>query len=231
MNLSAARMLRQIAQRLIRAIAKHHTDTINHDININRIRHACQSACPKHLFAPQLCIASTIPQNPGELSITTRVMTIPQQIQATKDTHGRQMAPPPNKPLLYGTLVYDFAGPTGVILQPDRHFTKVHLPEYHPLRSMFDEHTKTRIIEAHRRLKHLFQPRPQYSVLIWSWRFILATDTAERIPQLLPQISHIPGSARHDRFTLNVLARIPPPWTHTTQQLFGHCLIYRILPR
>ena len=82
-------------------------------------------------------------------------MTIPQQIQATKDTHGRQMAPPPNKPFSYGTLVYDFAGPTGVILQPDRHFTKVNLPEYHPLRSMFDEHTKTRIIEAHRRLKHL----------------------------------------------------------------------------
>ena len=140
------------------------------------------------------------------------------------------MAPPLDKSLLYGTLVYDFAGPTGVILHPDRPFTKVHLSEYHPLHSMFDEHTKTRIIEAHRRLKHLFQPRPQHSVLIWSWRFILATDTAERIPQLLPQISHIPGSARHDRFTLNVFARIPPPWTHTTQRLIGHCLIYRILP-
>ena len=158
-------------------------------------------------------------------------MTIPQQIQTTKDTHGRQIAPPSGKPLFYGTLTHDTAGPVGVTLHPDRHFTKAHLPEYHLLHSIFDEHTKTRIIEAHRRLKHLFQPRPQHSVLIWPWRLISATYTAERIPQFLPQISCIPGSARHDGFTLNVLARLPPPWTHPAQRLIGHCLIHILLPQ
>ena len=167
MNISATRILRQISQRLTRTIAKQCTDTINHDIKINRIRHACKAAHPKHLSAPQLCIASTIPQNTGEPPITTRDMTILEQIQVTKVTYGHQMAPPPSKPLFYGTLVHDAAGPAGIDLHPDRHFTEAHLPVYHPLHSMFDEHTNKRIIEAHRRLKHLFQPRPQHAALIW----------------------------------------------------------------
>ena len=121
------------------------------------------------------------------------------------------MAPPPGKPLFYGTLVHDAAGPAGVTLHPQRHFTEAHLAEYHPLHSMFDEHTKTRIIKVHRRLKHLFQPRPQHAVLIWPWRLISATGTAEQIPQLLPQIRSTPGSAQHGGFTLNFLARVPPP--------------------
>ena len=55
-------------------------------------------------------------------------MTTPKQIQATKDTYGRQMAPPPGKILFYGALVNDAAGPAGVTLHPDRHFTAAHLP-------------------------------------------------------------------------------------------------------
>ena len=39
------------------------------------------------------------------------------------------------------------------------------------------------------------------------------------------------GSARHDGFTLNVLTRLPPPWTHTVQRLIGHCLIHRLHPQ
>ena len=141
-------------------------------------------------------------------------MTIPQQIQTTKDTHGRQMAPPPGKPLFYGTLVHDAAGPSGVTMHHDRHFTATYLLEYHTLISMFDEHTKTRIIEAHRRLKYLFQPRPHHSVLQWPCRLISVTDTSEPISQLLPQISRIPGSTRYDGFTLNVLVRLTPLDTH-----------------
>ena len=104
-------------------------------------------------------------QNPGEPSLITRAMIIPQQIQSTKDTYGRQMAPLPGKPLLYGTLVHDAAGPVGVTLHLDHHFTAAHLQKYNPLHSMFDEHTKTRIIEVHRRLKHLFHQRPHHSTL------------------------------------------------------------------
>ena len=121
------------------------------------------------------------------------------------------MAPPPGKPLFYGTLVHDAAGPVGVTLYPQRHFTEAHLPEYHPLHSMFDEQAKTRIIKAHRRLKHLFQPRPHHAALTWPWRLVSATGTAEQIPQLLPQIRSVPGSARHGDFTLNFLARVRPP--------------------
>ena len=93
-------------------------------------------------------------------------MTIPDQIQATRDTYGRQMAQPPGKTLFYGTLSHDAIGPAGVTMYPHRHFTDAHLAEYHPLRSMFDIHTKQRVIQAHHNLKHLFslyQPNPHYT--------------------------------------------------------------------
>ena len=121
------------------------------------------------LSAPQLCIAATHPQNPGKDPLTVQAMTIPHQIQATRDTYAHQRAPPPGKPLFYGTLYHDAAGPAGVTMHPYRHFTEQHLPEYHPLYDMFDEHTKQRVIQAHRRLKYMFQPVPTHSALYWPW--------------------------------------------------------------
>ena len=90
------------------------------------------------------------PQNPGEDPITTRAMTIPEQVQATRDTYGRQMTPPPGKALFYGTLLHDAAGPAGVAIHPNRHFTDTHLTEYHPLSSLFDTKTKHRVMQVHR---------------------------------------------------------------------------------
>ena len=75
------------------------------------------------------------------------------------------MAPPPGKPLFYGTLYHDAAGPAGVIMIPHRHFIEKNLPEYHPLSDMFEEHNKQRAIQAHRQLKYLFQPVPTRSAL------------------------------------------------------------------
>ena len=95
MSTSAIRMIRQIIPRFLRTIVKHRTETINHDININRLRKACQAARSLQFSAPQLCIASTTPQSLGETPFTTRAMPIPQQIQATKETYDRQMGPPP----------------------------------------------------------------------------------------------------------------------------------------
>ena len=45
---SHIRMLRQITQRHFRTIVKHHTYTINHDINMNRLHNACQAARQQH---------------------------------------------------------------------------------------------------------------------------------------------------------------------------------------
>ena len=45
-----------------------------------------------------------------------------------------------------------------------------------------------------------------------------------------PNQSH-PGSSRHDGFTLNVFARLPPPWTYIAQRLIFHCLVHRIIPQ
>ena len=101
------------------------------------------------LSASQLCIAATHPHNPGEDPLTVQAMTNPEQIQATRDTYGRQMSPPPGKPLIYGTFYHDAAGPAGVNMHPHRHFTEAHLPEYHPLSDMFDAHTKQRVIQTH----------------------------------------------------------------------------------
>ena len=70
-------------------------------------------------------------------------MTIPDQIQATRDTDGRQMELPPGKVSFYGVLSLDVAGPAGVMMHPYRHFTVVQLQEYNPLNSLFDTHTKT----------------------------------------------------------------------------------------
>ena len=64
----------------------------------------------------------------GGEPIKTQTMTIPQQIQATKDIYGRQMAPPPGDSLFYDTLVHDAAGPVGVTMHPQRHFTEARLP-------------------------------------------------------------------------------------------------------
>ena len=140
------------------------------------------------------------------------------------------MDPPPGKLLFYGTLYHDATGSAGVTLDSHRNFTAAHLPEYHPLSDMFDDHTKQRVIQAHRRLKYLFQSVPTHSALHWPWRLISSLDTVSPITQLLIQISRIPGSARHDGFTLNVLARLHPPWTHTAQRLIHHSLVHRILP-
>ena len=87
------------------------------------------------------------------------------------------------------------------------------------------------MIQANRRLKYLFQPVPTHSVLHWPWRLISSLDTASPIPHLLSQIGRIPGFTRHDGFTLNVLARLPPPWTHTAQRLIYYSLVHRILPQ
>ena len=141
-NRSVIRILRQIKRQLINTIGRQHTDTINHDINISQIRRACQAARPRIMSAPQLYIAATHPQPPGNDPITVQAMIIPEQIQAMRDTCGRQMVPPPGKALFYGTLSHDASGSDGVTMHPHKHFTEAHLAEYHPLSSMFDNHTK-----------------------------------------------------------------------------------------
>ena len=113
LNTSTTCMLRQITQRPLRTIIRYRTETINHDININRLRNACRAARPLRIPAQQLRILSTTPQILGENLLTTRSMTISQQIQATQDTYGHQMVPPPNTSLFYGTLVHDIARPAG----------------------------------------------------------------------------------------------------------------------
>ena len=75
------------------------------------------------LSAPQLCIAATHSQHPGEDPLTVQAMAISDQKQATRDTYGRQMAPLPGKPLFYVTLYHDAAGSTGVTVHPHRPFT------------------------------------------------------------------------------------------------------------
>ena len=122
-------------------IVRHKTNTINHDININQLRNTHRAAHHKRLSAPCRCISTTHPQNPGEDPIMTQAMTVPQQIQSTKDTYSRQMAPPPGKPLFYGTIEHDVAGSSGVTIYPQRHFTEANLKEYYLLYSLFDHHT------------------------------------------------------------------------------------------
>ena len=65
-NVSAIRILRRITQRLLRIIIRQKPNSINHDININKLRNACRNARPKKLIDPTLCIFTTIPQKLGE---------------------------------------------------------------------------------------------------------------------------------------------------------------------
>lgn len=138
--------------------------------------------CRPHSYVLQLLTL----KNPGQNPITTRAMTIPEQIQATRDTCGRQMAPPSGKSLFNGTLSHNATGPTGDTMYPNRHFTPVNLREYHPLSSFFDANTKHRVILAHCRLKYLFQPVPTHSALQWLWQLKFNTETVHPIPDLLP---------------------------------------------
>ena len=133
MNASVIRVLRQITRRFIHTIVRLKSNTINHDMNITKLRNAYRAAHPKRLLAPRLCLATTYPQNPGEDLITTQVITIPQHIQSTKYTHGRKMAPPPGTPLLFGTIAHDVTNPSGITMHPQRHFTVARLQEYHLL--------------------------------------------------------------------------------------------------
>ena len=130
------------------------------------------------------------------------------------------MAPLPGKPLFYVTLYHDAAESTGVTMHPHRHFTEKHQSEYHPLSDMFDEHTKQRVIQAHRSLIYLFQPVPTHSVLHWSWRLISTVDTAS------PWF----GSTRWIQFECSGTSPSSLD-THTAQRLIHHSLVHRILPQ
>ena len=135
-------MLRQVRRRLFRTIMRQHTDTIKHDINIDQLRRAYQDTRPSILSTPQLFISATYPQYPGGYLITTQVMTIPEQIQATKNVYGRQMAPPLGNTLFYSTLSHNTAAltPTPHRSTPTRVL---------PLHSIFDTHTKHKVIHTH----------------------------------------------------------------------------------
>ena len=185
-NTSAIRMIRQITQRHLHTIIKYRTDIINYDININRLRNVCQAARLLRLSAPQLYIATTTKQNSGENPLTTRSMTIPQQIQATTDTYDRQMVPQPSNTLFYGTIMHDATGTVGVTMHPQRHFIETHLVEYHPLYSMCDRNIKQRVVKTRRQPMHLFQPVPTHSTLYGLWQLKYATYTYEPILKLLP---------------------------------------------
>ena len=49
-------------------------------------------------------------------------------------------------------------------MHPQRYFTEANFPEYNPLHSMFDKHTK-KVTDTQRRLKHLFHLVPTCSAL------------------------------------------------------------------
>ena len=103
-------------------------------------------------------------------------MTIPEQIQPTKDMYGRQTAPLSGKALYSGTLLHDAVGPFGVKMHPYRHFTEAYLLEYHPLHSMINTRTKHWVIQVHRRFKNLFQPVSTHHTLQWSWQLKSSTE-------------------------------------------------------
>ena len=164
-NTSVIRMRRQVQRQFIRTIMRQQTYTINHDININQLRKVCQVVRSRIMSGPQLCITVIYPQNPGEDPIITQVTTIIEQIQATKSTYGRQMAPPPGMALFYGTISHDATVPAGITTHPNRYFNDVYLPKYHSLHSMFDTYTKHRVIQVHRRLMYLSKSVPSHNTL------------------------------------------------------------------
>ena len=139
------------------------------------------------------------------------------------------MVPPPRNALIFWTLMHDITGPVGVIMHPHRHFIEAHLLDFYPFYSVFDHHTKQRVIAARHNLSHFFRPVPTHHVLRWPWQLKSHTDTYKLVPQLLSHIRGIPGSTRHDGFTVNVLARLPPLWIYTSPRLRKHCLVHRIL--
>lgn len=163
-------------------------------MNISRLRRAYQATRSRIISAPQLCIAAIHPQISGEDPITTHTMTIPEQIQTTRDTPDRKMERLSGNALFYGALSLDATGPVGVTMHPHRHFTETPLLEYHPVHSLFDTHAKQRVIQVHCNIKYLVQLVPVYSAIQRPWQLKLSTDTIDPIPQILPQISRIPGS-------------------------------------
>ena len=68
------------------------------------------------------------------------------------------------------------SGPAGITMHSKRHFTEVHLQDYYPLKSMFNHHTRQRMIKSHHRLRHLFQPVPTHYALRWPWQLKSAID-------------------------------------------------------
>lgn len=92
------------------------------------------------------------------------------------------MTSPPGNPLFFGTIAHDALGPAGVTMHSQRHFTEVHLQDYHPLHSIFNYHTRQQVIQAHYRLRRLFRLDPIDAALRWPWQLKSATDTCKLIP-------------------------------------------------
>ena len=107
------------------------------------------------------------------------------------------------------------AGTNGVIIHPNHTFTAKHLANYHPLAHLFDHNTNQRVIQAHQTLKHIFDPVHSHNALSWLWRLTSPTTNTPPFPDLCPGIKRVPGAARHDGFTLNILERLHPTWTVT----------------
>ena len=222
----AIRTHKQLHKSMCAALGRQRNKIIDHKININLLSDACNMVHPKNRTPPQLCATTTTPQAPGLPPLTTYATTIPAQLTATHDTYSRQLGPPPGtSALFYATRSVDDAGTNGVTIHPDRTFTTAHLAHYHPLAHLFDHTTNQRVIQAHHKLKHIFAPTEPHNALTWPWRLTSPTTTTTPIPDLCPGIKKVPGAARNDGFTLNILARFDPAWTDTAQHIIFHILL------
>ena len=205
------RARKQLQQFLCTELGRQQNKVIDHKLNINLLIDACHMVHPTQRTPPQLCATTTTPQVPCLPPITIYATTIPTQLTATHDTYRRQIGPPPGaSTLFYATRTTDDATTNGVTIHSNRTFMAEHLDNYYPLAHLFDHNTTQRVIQAYHTLKHIFAPVQAHNVLSWPWRLTSSTITTVPIPDLYPGIKRVPGAARHEGFTLNVLARLNP---------------------
>jgi hypothetical protein len=124
---------------------------------------------------------------------------------------------------------------------PERIFQEKHLPSYHPHAATMPPHIQKEIIEAHNTFSTHVQTlkRPQNPTAC-AWPFYynhhetsIGTSIVMNatLPSLLSTIGYVPTKARHENFTLNVLARLHPTWMELLDQLTPLILATRIIPQ
>jgi len=202
---NTSKQLKQLTQTILRRQGKERTTQIQHDILIGLLGNACRSIHPKNHAAPEANTTWETNTNPNQDPITHHAYTTTEQLYATFMGHSKQMQEPPGVPLHFSQLIHDDAGPSGVVINTKKEFTSQHLKQYLPEAHQLPTHIQLRIIQAHKRIAHIFTPPNPHKHLKWPFWLDLNTTQINVKLNLIKSSQKCPHKARSEGFTLNLL--------------------------